>query len=204
MKIRGFGRAGAWLAVLALGASMAGPLGSQEVAIDADSQYRLYLKVLAFDRAFRTRSGGQMTIGVLFVKGLRESRRARDEIVRAITAGPAAFDGQPIVVVPVEYGSAVEIRSALEAKAVDVLYVTPIDPLSIEPVGTACRAARVASFTGVPEYIRAGLSVSFGMRGRRAGILVNRRNSRSEGSDFSARFLEVVTVVDEFPGGGRP
>lgn len=202
MKIPGFVRAGAWLGILALGASTAGSLRAQPVGIDAASQYRLYLKMLTFDRAFKPRSGDRLTIGVLFVNASRESRQARDDFAGAVAGGPADFSGLPIVIVPIAYGREGAIGSELAAKSVDALYVTPIDPFDLGPVAAACRAARVASFTGVPEYVRAGLSVSFGMRGRRAEILINLGNSRAEGSDFSARLLDMVTVVDARPRGG--
>ncbi len=179
-----------------------GPLRAQRLGIDAASQYRLYLKMLAFNRAFKPRSGDRLTIGVLYVKASRESRQAGDEFARAVAAGPAAFEGLSIVAVPIEYGKEAAIGEDLAAKSVDALYVTPLHPFDLGPVASACRAARVASFTGVPEYVRGGVSVSFGMRGRRAEILMNLRNSRVEGSDFSARLLDMVTVVDERSAGG--
>ena len=201
MKISGFVRARIRLLLLLVWAATAGLLPSQELGIDAPSQYRLYLKILTFNRAFQSRSGDHLTIGVLYVKASRGSRQARDDFAGAIASGPADFEGLPIVAVPVEYGHGEEIREALSAKSVDVLYVTPIDPFDLGPVVAACRAARVATFTGVPEYVRAGLSVSFRRQGPRAEIFINRRNARAEGSDFSARLLDMVTIIDELPAG---
>ncbi len=202
MRVSVLERAWTWLVPLLVWVSTAIPLRSQQPGIDAASQYRIYLKILSFDRAFKSRSGERLTIGVLYVKASRESRQARDDFAAAVATGPADFEGLPIVAVPVEYGRAETMRDALAEKSVDALYVTPIDPYDLVPVVAACRAARVASFSGVPGYVRSGLSVSFGMRGRRAEIFVNRRNSKAEGSDFSARLLEMVTVVDaHFEGG---
>ncbi len=204
MRISGPVRAWAWILPVLLWVSASVPLRAQQPGIDAASQYRLYLKILSFDRAFKSRSGDRLTIGVLYVNASRESRQARDDFAAAVAAGPADFEGLPIVAVPVEYGRAETMRDALTEKFVDALYVTPIDPFDLGPVAAACRAARVATFTGVPGYVRSGLSVSFGMQGRRAEIFVNRRNSKAEGSDFSARLLDMVTVVEERPAGEIP
>jgi hypothetical protein len=174
------------------------PLGAQRLPIDAISQYRLYLKVLSFDRAFKARAGDRFVIGILYVKALPESRRAKDEFAAAVADGPAEFEGLPVSSVPIEYGKEATIEADLAREAVDVLYVTSLSPFGTDPVAQACRARRVATFTGLPEYVEQGVSVSFEMRGRGAQVVINLKNSLAEGSDFDARLLNMVKVV-----GGR-
>lgn len=201
IRIKGLHRSRAWIAPILLWATTSGILWSQSqrLGIDAVSQYRIYLKVLSFDREFKARAGDRLVIGILYVKASRESRQATDDFARAVAAGPTDFDGLPVSSVPVEYGKETAIEAALAAESVDVLYVTPILPYDVAPVSAACRARRVPSFTGVPEYVLSGLSVNFGMKGSGAEVFINLRNSRAEGSDFSSRLLDMVTVLD-----GRP
>lgn len=184
-----------WVVPILMWTSSAASLGSQPIAIDAASQYKLYLKVLSFDRNLKARVGEGLIIGIMYVPGSRESRQARDEIARAVAAGPADFQGIPIRAVTVEYGKEAAIETALAAGSVDVLYVTPLEPYDLAPVRDACRARRISTFTGVPAYVERGLSVSFAMNGRRAEVLINLGNSRAEGSDLSSRLLDMVTVV---------
>ena len=164
--------------------------------IDASSQYRLYLKVLAFDRNFTARVGDGLIIGVFFAGAVKESRQAMDDFARAVAEGPADFEGLPVRLVPIKYGKAAEIETSLIEGSVDVLYVTPLGPADLSGVSAVCRARKVPTFTGVPEYVERGLSVSFGLSGRKAEVLINLGSSRAEGSDFSARLLDMVTVVD--------
>ena len=164
--------------------------------IDPASQYRLYLKVLTFDRNLKARIGTELSIGILYMGLDRESRQARDDFARAVAAGPAAFEGLPVRTVPIEYGKKGAIEAALAKGSVDALYVTPVGSYDLGPVSAACRARGVSTFSGVPEYLGRGLSVSFEISGRQAKVLVNLGNSRAEGSDFSARLLDMVTVVD--------
>lgn len=42
---------------------------------------------------------------------------------------------------------------------VSVLYVTPLRAASIRSISKICRKNKVISFTGVPEYVKNGLSV---------------------------------------------
>lgn len=198
-----FFRSQAWIVFILLSASASKPLWPQRLGIDADSQYKLYLKALSFDRNFKARVGEGLVIGIIYVKGSQKSRQARDDFARAVGAGPTDFEGLPVRAVLIEYSKQAAIEAALAAGSVDVLYVTPIDPYDLAPVCAACRAGRIATFTGVPDYVQRGLSVSFAMNGNRAEVLINLRNSRAEGSDFSSRLLDMVTVVSS-PDGGTP
>lgn len=171
--------------------------------IDPASQFRLYLKILTFDRNLKARIGAELDIGVLYAGLVQESRQVRDDFARAVATGPADFEGLPIRLIPIQYGKKAEIEAALAAGSVDALYVTPIGSYDLAPVSAACRARSVSTFSGVPEYLERGLSVSFGISGRQARVLVNLENSRAEGSDFSARLLDMVTLVGN-PRGGTP
>ncbi len=167
--------------------------------IDPASQYRLYLKVLTFDRNLKARIGDGFTIGILYAGLVRESLQARDDFARAVAAGPADFEGLLVKAVPIQYGKKAEIEAALVEGSVDALYVTPIGSYDLAPVSAACRAKGVSTFSGIPEYLWRGLSVSFEISGRQARVLINQGNSRAEGSDFSAQLLGMVTVVDVRP-----
>ncbi len=193
----------AWVIPILLWASSAAALRAQgqQRWIDPASQYRLYLKILTFDRNLRARIGDDLVIGILYAGLVGESRQARDDFARAVAAGPADFQGIPVRTVAIEYGKAADIEAAMAAGAVDALYVTPIDPYDLAPVRAACRDRGVGSFTGVPAYVERGLSVSFRIKGRGAEVLINLGNARAEGSDFSSRLLGMITVVGDAPGG---
>ena len=130
---------------IVLWTSIAGSLWSQSQGIDAVSQYRLYMKILTFDREFKAKAGKQLVIGILYVKASRDSRQAKEDFARAVAAGPTDFDGLPVSTVLVEYGKEAAIEAALAAGSVDVLYVTPILPYEIAPVSAACRARVVVA-----------------------------------------------------------
>ncbi len=157
-----------------------------------------------FDRNLRARIGTELTIGILYAGLVRESLQARDDFARAVTAGPAEFEGLPVSTVPIGYGKKGDIEAALAEGSVDVLYVTPIGSYDLAPVSAACRARGVSTFSGIPEYLGRGLSVSFEVSGRQAKVLVNLGNSRAEGSDFSARLLDMATIVGAGRRGERP
>ncbi len=199
-----FLRTRTWIVPVLLWAVISGRLWpqSQRRWIDPASQFRLYLKVLTFDRNLKARIGDSLTIGILFAGLARESLQARDDFARAAADGPAEFEGLPVRVVPIKYGKEAQIEAALAEESIDALYVTPIGNYDLAPVSAACRAKGVSTFSGIPEYVGRGLSVSFGSRGRQAEVLINKGNSRAEGSDFSARLLDMVTVVDAQPEEG--
>jgi hypothetical protein len=193
----------AWAFLVPLCAATSGPIWSQaeRLGIDAASQYRLCLKILSFDRNLKAKLGDGLTMGILYVGVVNESRQAMDDFARAAAAGPVDFEGVPVRIVPVKYGKEAQVEAALAEASVDVLYVTPIGFYDLAPVTAACRARGVYTFSGVSEYVERGLSVSFGVRGRRAEIFISQGNAQAEGADFSARLLDMVTVVDVRPRG---
>ena len=81
-------RSRAWIVPILLWTSIAGSLWSQRQGIDAVSQYRLYMKILTFDREFKAKAGEQLVIGILYIKASRASRQAKDDFARAVAAGP--------------------------------------------------------------------------------------------------------------------
>jgi hypothetical protein len=179
-------------------------LGGQPMSIDTNSQYQLYLKVLAFDKTLISRAGHTLVFGVLFARGSRESRRIKDEMLRVIAEGPKEFEGLPIRSVAVALTDQTKLDEDLAREGVDILYISPLDPYDVRSVAPISRARGISTFTGVVEYVFLGMSVSFRMVGRGAKILVNLTASRAEGSDFSSRLLDMVTVVDEPRAGVFP
>ena len=178
--------------------------GAQPMSVDTRSQYQMYIKVLAFDKALLSRVGDEVVIGILYNGASRESRWIKDEMAREIDAGPKDLEGRAIRSIAVPLGDPKKLAAEILRDGIDILYVCPLDPYSMSPVTGASRAAGVATFTGVVDYVSRGISVGFRISGRGAKILVNLAAAKAEGSDFSSRLLSVVTVMDKTSGGITP
>ncbi len=190
-------------ALILLGFLAALPLPAQRMQIDIRSQYLLYLKALTFDRALLPRAGEDLVIGILFEGTSRPSRSAKDAMVEAVSRGPADFEGLPIRCVPIPVGRGTNLHDVFEREGVDVIYVAPMEIFGLGSVVEICREHQIATFTGIPDYLRDGISISFRMGSRKGEIIIDLENSKREGSDFSSQFLNMVTVIER-PAASRP
>lgn len=157
-------------------------------------QLTLLSKVLSFDRSLAGRSGG-LDIVVLYQADYPESETAKAEFMRAARAlsngGGAGFrfkvvriEGKP---------NFRDIFAALEA---DAVYVLPLRGLDVQALVRAAAAQKIRTFSGTPEYVYEGVSVTMGNKQGRPAIYINLPTSKAQGSDFSSQLLKLANVVE--------
>lgn len=154
----------------------------------ARSEVVLILRTLTAERSLVTASPARLTIGIVLDPGNAGSLRRARAMASEFVAAEEHMDRRIDV-------SMVEIRGGILAdpEGVDVVYVTPVDSRSIEPIVQWTRRHRLISFTGVSAYVERGLAVGVSPKGK---IIVNRTACKAVGAEFSSRLLRVATVID--------
>jgi hypothetical protein len=178
----------------------------------AKLQIQLLYKILTFDRKLGDRApGNDIVIAIVFQTGYRGSVVARDQAVDALTRmGDSTISGHPVHWVAVELSDVESLRLALIRNQVDVIYVTPLRGVELDPIKVAARAAGITTFTGVPRYVEEGLAIGVGITRQRNNmglgvgitrqrtqIIVNLGAARAEGSDFTSQLLRVSRVIEK-------
>jgi hypothetical protein len=187
----------AWLfACMLTPGAMAEPAGlADETGLPVEVQYPLILKILQFDRNLVSRAGTEIVIATIYQGRHRASVRARDEVHRAAKAASAQRVADlPVRVVDVDIEQ-VDLAQALESMGVDVAYVMPLRAVNISTITGVTREMRIATVTGVEEYVHDGVSVGLGVFQEKPRVLVNLDASRAEGVDFSSRLLSLAQLV---------
>jgi hypothetical protein len=175
-----------------------GSAHAQEMAAPAEVQVPLLFKILTFDRRLGTRPPGKViVIAVVFQTGFRASLVARTQIVDGLKA--LAGWTIPVAVrwVAVGWKDGEQLRLALIHERTDVVYLTPVRGVELDPVTSAARAGGMTTFTGVPLYVEQGLALSVGIVRDRPQIIVNLPATRAEGSDFTSQLLRLCRVIEE-------
>jgi len=165
----------------------------------AEIQIPLLYKILTFDRKLGARAAGdEIVIAVVFQTGYRGSVAARDQVVDALKRmGDSTISGHPVHWVTVELNDVESLRLTLIRIRVDVIYVTPLRGIELDPIKVAARAAGITTFTGVPGYVERGLALGVGIARERPQIIVNLGAARAEGSDFTSQLLRVSRVIEK-------
>jgi hypothetical protein len=190
----GIRRTVALLIAMLGGAGHASAAVAQEMEVPVAIQVPLFLKVMSFDRLLKSRAGDELIVMVAYQSGNHASLMAKDEVLRAMSAGSAAVDGITIRTIALDLDRE-SLADGLRDQRVALLYVTPLRAFDIGAVAAAARAAHATTITGVPRYVALGLAISVRLQGDRPKLLVNVQASRLEGAELSAELLKLAQVT---------
>ena len=183
-----------WAARLLVAALLPCPWVTAE-PLSVDQQVLILLKVLTRDRNFEHRVHNELFIGIVYAAGDSTSVRARDEVVKTLTNDlkGVTFKQLPIRHVGIEFTTARDVEAAVRDHNVNLLYVTPGAGANIQDLLKISQSYGIPTVTGVPEYVEKGVAV--GIRREKPQILINLKNSRTEGMDFDASLLRIAKIV---------
>jgi len=180
------------LAVLVLmgGTAMAEPLPSKNQAL-------LTLRILAYDHKLGERvDGKRITIYIVHKASAAESEDPANAMVTVLRdiAKSTKLAGNAIQVVKIPFNKDTFDSDIGKVKAA-ALYIAPSLGDSLGVITSATAKRKLLSFTGVPEYVNAGVSVGFSNVDGKPVISVNLPASRSEGADLDVALLRVAKIV---------
>jgi len=174
---------------------------AQEAPVPVGLQARIFIKVLLFDRSYERRAGDGIVVGVLYQEAFRRSYLAAEEFAKAANAAWADQAGSvPFRCVMIDVDGPSRLAESLPAAGVDILYVAPLRSYDVGKIAQASRQMRLPAYTGVPEYLDAGLGVSLDLRDEKPRILINLAASKESGAEYGSQLLSLARIVD---GGER-
>lgn len=157
-------------------------------------QAELFVRILSFDRSLQASAGRDVVVGVAVQRGYRASLEMATAFVAAVEALGEPSASEPrlhAVLVEMDGG---ELGPKLDRLGVEVLYLSPLRAVSIEEVAAAARSRGIRTLTGVPTYVRLGISIGLSVRESQPEILVNLPAARAEGADLSSQLLGLAKV----------
>lgn len=178
---------------------LAAAAAAQDMETPVDVQFPLLFKILTYDRNLVKRVGEEIVFGIIYQEKFRKSFNVKigvDNFLRNWSNTDSRIENIPCRFVFLNLSSPAELRTWLAREKVDVIYVTPLRAFPLDSLAAICRSAGITSFTGVPEYCEAGISLSIGSRGESPLIIVNLEGSQQEGADFSSKLLKLAKVID--------
>ena len=166
----------------------------QDMELPVETQVPLFLKILSYDKNLPKR-GEKIVLGVLYQKKYRLSHRTKQEVLE-VMEDFKTLSGHPIEVIPIALDEAASLSDELARNGVNVLYVAPMRAYDVSLITTLSRSVHLLTLTGVPEYVRDGISVGLGLKAGRPLILINLEASEKEGAKFHSQLLRLAQIVD--------
>lgn len=172
---------------------------AQNMPVPVDLQQALFQKILSYDRSLTCKSSGKTVIGIIYQSRYITSRNVGKSFAEALEKSPDRnLPGKTIEYALIDITGS-DIDELIASYDPDVLYVAPVRAVNIAEIASICRSRGILSITGIPEYCHQGLSVGIDEHKGHPRIIVNLAASRDEGADFSAQFLQFVTIIGEKP-----
>ena len=161
------------------------------------NQALLLLRVLAYDRNLKQRSGGNATVLVLYRPGDPASEARRSSLRSAFeeVAREVVVSGLPVAVEEVPFRSAADLDSKLESTRAALVYVDRALEGSLGEITQVTRRRAVLSADGSRSMVEAGVAVGIVARSGRAVVIVNLAVARLEGANLDSALLAVSVVL---------
>jgi hypothetical protein len=181
------------MAIVLLAANSA----AQEISVPITVQVSLITRILMFDRSLQARPNEKIVIGILYQKGVRESRDTEEEFLDAADISQIGqVFGRPIECIAMHAQDLQTLESELDEDSVSVLYVAPLRRADIPRIADLAEKRQMLTITGVPEYVGKGIAVGFEVRGGRSKIVINLSRAKRQGADFSSLLLKLAEIIN--------
>jgi hypothetical protein len=166
--------------------------------VPVDVQLPLLLKVLSTDRNLMAHSEGEIVVGVIYQRNVRESSRIAEAVKDHIGSAPShTIAGKGTRMKYIAIDDLADLDSRLARDSVDVCYISPLRAASLDSLLAVTRRLAIITCTGVPEYVERGVTVGVGVKGDHPQILVNMMAARAERVEFGSRVLKLARIYSK-------
>jgi hypothetical protein len=163
-------------------------LSFAEDIVPTDIQSLMILKLIPYDKELKTKTGGNVKIGV-FYNNNSHSVSSKSEFISAFNKQIGKISGE------VNF-SLLETNDVNALKSVNVIYVTPNSEQYLDSIKSIARSSKIMTTTGVAKYVEDGkVSVAITSKNNKPKILVNLPSAEAEGVNFSSNLLKLAEVI---------
>ena len=156
----------------------------------------ILFKTLSYDRNLEKRCPDGLRIGVVGLASSSESLADARETAGEIGASNIRrVKGLSIHAEVLEIDRAAAVRTAVEQKKLNALYLGPGLAAELEGILRMAREQKILVMSGETDYVQAGVALGVVLRGRKPKILVHSRAASEQGASFDARLLRLAEIV---------
>jgi hypothetical protein len=165
-------------------------------SIPVSLQAAILAKMLAYDRALKTRVGLSIDVGVVFKESDKSSTEAGAALLKAFEAMRAhKVQGLPLRSTGHAYKGAEPLAQWLKAEGIDLVCVVSGLDKERDVIRGAAVEAKAVSVGADRAQVEAGLAVAVVLRGATPRILVNVPSVEAVGVDLDPKLLQLSDVI---------
>ena len=158
-------------------------------------QAAIIVRVLAYDRNLKTRSGKGVVVGVIY-RDDAGYKAEKDQVVAAFKA----FESQPVQGLPLRTVShpvrdAKELGDWIAKEGPNVIYLAPNVADLIDPIQAICAQRKAVAVTGVRSMVEKGIPIGVVLKDKKPALIINLPASKSAGMDIDPKVLQLAEVI---------
>jgi len=166
--------------------------------VPVDLQVKLILTALTYDKNLEKRADAKLNIGILYFPESSQSKKEANQFAETLEGfKDKKISGRSFVGTLLTYSDNGGLSKKIIDKNIDVIYIAKGEKELIDRVLKVTQSEKILSCTGKAEYVSScGVSMAVGLKDNKPKIYLNLSSAKSEGADFSAKFLRVAEIVD--------
>jgi len=169
--------------------------GAQAVAVPVPLQAELLVKVAAYDKNLLPRAGDRVRVLIVEKPGDGDSARVAGQLRSALHEIPA-IGGLPHDEVVFDFSDAHALAAECRSQHVSIVYIGPGMGTDIEAIRQAFDGGNLLSVAAVPDDVRRGIVLGFGLKAGRPNLLLNLAQARREGVALRPEVVRLMTVYE--------
>ena len=170
-------------------------VAQQGMLVPVPSQAMLVERILTFDRALEAQADTAFVIAVLYQPAYSASRDVRSELESYAATSRATAWGRPVRWRFIGVEGTARVRAELQAVSADAVYLAPMRAIDVRQLTAEAASLHLVSYSGLPDHLRQGAAVAFGVRASRPRILINLATARRAGADFTSQLLQLADLT---------
>jgi len=161
---------------------------------DVSPKHALLLaKALSYERRLAERKGSSVGIAILYAADNAASKASAQSWLKAFAAlGALKVHGVPVEVVTIPFQRE-RVAELVRARGIDVLLTCEGSPYAM--VAALAREHRILSVADTRAGVDNNLSLAVFVHREKPLILINVRAAKAEGAVFSAKLLQLATLL---------
>lgn len=166
--------------------------------VPLDLQAKLLLTALTYDKNLEKRTNGQLDIAILHFPWINQSREEAENFSKTLEQfKDKKIGGSSFNTLIHSYNGDASLKEKIANEHIDILFIAGGTEPMLKEITQITREAKILSCTSKAEYVSSyGVSIGVGLKDNKPKIYLNLSSAKSEGADFSAKFLRVAEIVD--------
>lgn len=165
--------------------------------VPVELKAKLILTALTYDKNLETRANGQLNIGILYFPESSQSKKEANQFAKTLEGfKDKKISGRSFSGTLLSYSGNGGLRKKIIDNSIDVLYIVHGKKELIDKVLKVTQSEKIISCTCEAEFVTScGVTMAVGLKNNKPKIYLNLSSAKSEGADFSAKFLRVAEIV---------